>query len=128
MVSVVNLKTKSLTPAPPHHCSCSVAELCLALRDPMDCMQTARLHCPPLFPRVCSNSCSLSQRCYLTISSSAMPFSFCLQSFTSSRSFLLSWLFASCGQSTGPSALASVHVPTHVLCTLVAGHKLVPWR
>ena len=32
-------------------------------------------------PRICSNSCPLSQWCYLTISSSATPFSFCLQSF-----------------------------------------------
>ena len=30
---------------------------------------------------VCSNSCPLSWWCYLTISSSASPFSFCLQSF-----------------------------------------------
>ena len=31
----------------------------------------ARLPCPPLPPRICSNSCSLSQCCYLTISSAA---------------------------------------------------------
>ena len=30
---------------------------------------------------VCSNSCPLSRWCYLTILSSAIPFSFCLQSF-----------------------------------------------
>ena len=35
---------------------------------------------PPLSPRVCSNSCPLSQGCYLTISSSAALFFFCLQS------------------------------------------------
>ena len=29
--------------------------------------------CPPLSPKVCSNSCPLSQWCYLTISSSALP-------------------------------------------------------
>ena len=38
-------------------------------------------------PRICSNSCPLSQWCYLTISSSATPFSFCLQSFPASGSF-----------------------------------------
>ena len=37
--------------------------------------------CPSLSPRVCSNSCPLSRWCYLTISSSAVPFCFCLQSF-----------------------------------------------
>ena len=33
----------------------------------------ARLLCPPLTPWVCSNSCPLSQWCYLTISSSVTP-------------------------------------------------------
>ena len=42
---------------------------------------TARLPCPSLSPGICSNSCPLSQWCFLTISSSAAPFSFCLQSF-----------------------------------------------
>ena len=42
--------------------------------------------------------------CYLTISSSAAPFSFCLQSFPASGSFPVSWLFASGGQSIGASA------------------------
>ena len=42
----------------------------------MDCMHLARLPCPSLCPRVCSNSCPLSQWCYLTISSSAASFSF----------------------------------------------------
>ena len=36
----------------------------------------ARLLCPPLSPRVCSNSCPLSGWCCLTISSSAAPFFF----------------------------------------------------
>ena len=43
-------------------------------------LQHARLLCTTLSPRVCSNSCPLSQWCYLTISSSA-TFCFCLQSF-----------------------------------------------
>ena len=32
-------------------------------------LQHARLPCPSLFPRVCSNSCPVSQWCHLTISS-----------------------------------------------------------
>ena len=36
------------------------------------------------------------------------PFSSCLQSFLASRSFLMSWLFASGGQNIGVSASASV--------------------
>ena len=53
---------------------------------------------------VCSNSCPLIQWCYITISSSATPFSFCLQSFPASGSFPVSGLFASDGQSIGASA------------------------
>ena len=57
---------------------------------------------------VCSDSCPLSRWCYLTISSSAATLSFCLQSFPSSGSFPMSWLFKSSGQSIGgASALAS---------------------
>ena len=50
-------------------------------------LQHSRLPCASLFPRVCSNSCLLSQWCYLTISSSAAPFSLCLQSLPVSGSF-----------------------------------------
>ena len=71
-------------------------------------LQYARLPSPSVSPRVYSNSCPLSQWCYLTISSSATLFSFCLQSFPASRSFPVSRLFASGGQSTGVSASASV--------------------
>ena len=46
-------------------------------------------------PGICSSSCPLSQWRYLTISSSATPFSFCLQSFPTSGSFPMSHLFAS---------------------------------
>ena len=41
------------------------------------------------------DSCPLSWWFYLTISSSATPFSFCLQSFPASGSFVMSQLFAS---------------------------------
>ena len=59
-------------------------------------------------PRVCSNSCPLNQWCHPTISSSVATFSSCPQSFPASRSFPVSQLFASGGQSIGASASASV--------------------
>ena len=43
--------------------------------------------------RVCSNACPLSQWCYLTISSSATPSPFCLQSFPASGFF--QWVISS---------------------------------
>ena len=71
-------------------------------------LQHARLPYPSPTPRACSNSCPLSQWCHPTISSSAVPFSSCLQSFPASGSFLISQFFPSGGQSTGASASASV--------------------
>ena len=62
-------------------------------------LQHARLPCPSLSPRVCSNSCPLSQWCHPTISSSVAPFSSCCQSFPASGSFLMNWLFSSGSQS-----------------------------
>ena len=53
----------------------------------------ARLSCISLSPRVCSNSCPLSRWCHPTISSSATPSSFCLQSFPASGSFPTSLFF-----------------------------------
>ena len=50
----------------------------------------------------------LNSRYHLTISSSVIPFAFCLWSFPASGSFLVSQLFASGGQSIGVSASASV--------------------
>ena len=47
-----------------------------------------------LSPGVCSNSCPLSRWCYLTISYSSTPFSFCLLSFPASEFFPMSWCFA----------------------------------
>ena len=86
---------------------CSVPKSCPTLFDPMNFMQHTRLPCPSLSPEVCSNLCSLNQWCYPTISFSVAPFS-CPQSFPVSRSFPMSWLFASGGQSIGASASASV--------------------
>ena len=67
----------------------------------------ARLPCPPLPPRVCSNSCPLSQWCHPTISSTVVPFSSRLQSFPTSESFQMSH-FESGGHSIGVSASSSV--------------------
>ena len=71
-------------------------------------LQHSRFPCPSLSPGVCSDSSPLSQGCYPIISSSAAPFSFCLQSFPTSGSFPMSRFFASGGQSIGASASASV--------------------
>ena len=68
----------------------------------------ARLLCSPLCPWACSNSCSLSQWYYATISSSATSFSSCLQRFSASGSFPMSRLFPSGGQSIGGSASATI--------------------
>ena len=70
-------------------------------------MQHARSLCPLPSPGVCSNSCPLSQWCYLIISSSATPF-FCLSSFPAPRSFPMSQFFTSGGQSIRLSTSASV--------------------
>ena len=71
-------------------------------------LQHSRIPCPSPSPGVCSNSCPLSQWCHPTISSSVTPFSSCPQSFPASRSFPMSWLFVSGGQSVGASASGSV--------------------
>ena len=55
-----------------------------------------------------SNSCPLSWWCHPTISSSAIPFSSCLQSFSASGSIPMSQFFVSGSQSIEDSALASV--------------------
>ena len=58
-------------------------------------LEHARLPCPSLSPRVCSDSCPLSQWYHPNISSSVTPFSFCPQSFPAPGSFPKSRLFAS---------------------------------
>ena len=74
---------------------CSLAsKLCPTLCDPMDCSMPGVLSPFLLFPRVCSNSCPLSQWCYPAISSPVATFSSCLQSFPASWSFPMSRLFA----------------------------------
>ena len=49
--------------------------------------QRARLPCPSLTPRACSNSCPSSRWCHPTISFSVVPFSSRLQSFPASGAF-----------------------------------------
>ena len=71
-------------------------------------LQHARPPCPSLTPGLYSNSCSLSQWCHPTNSSSVVPFSSCLQSFPTSGSFQVSQLFAWGSQNIGVSASTSV--------------------
>ena len=69
--------------------------------------QHATPPCPSPTPGVHSDSRPSSQWCHPAISFSAIPFSSCPQSLSSSESFPVSQLFAWGGQSTGVSALAS---------------------
>ena len=71
-------------------------------------LQHARPPCTSPTPRVCSNSCPLSQWCHPTNSSSVIPIPSCLQSFQASGSSPMSQFFASGGQSIGVSASTSV--------------------
>ena len=68
----------------------------------------AMLPCPSLSSGACSNSCPSSRWCHPTISSSAVPFSSCLQSCPASGSFPMSQFFTSGGQSIGVLASTSV--------------------
>ena len=70
--------------------------------------QHARPPCPSPILGVHSNSCPSSQWCHPAVSSSVVPFSFCLQSLPVSGSFPMSQLFAWGGLSIGVSASASV--------------------
>ena len=71
-------------------------------------LQHIKLPCPSPTPRACSSSCSSSRWCRTMMSSSAVSFSSCLQSFSASGCFPVSPLFTSGDQSTGVSASASV--------------------
>ena len=85
---------------------CSVTQLCPTLCNLMDCRT-------PNFP-VLHHLLDFAQTyvqwvfwwCHPTISSSAVPFSSCFQSFPASWSFLMSWLFTSVGRIIGASASA----------------------
>ena len=114
MVNIVNYihcileknNQRSWHPLPSDQLS-SVAQSCLIPCDPTD-YSFARLPCPSPTPRACSNSCSSSWWCHLTISSSVVPFPSCLQYFPASGSSPMSQFFPSGGQSIGASASASV--------------------
>ena len=96
----------------------SVAQLCLALWDPMDCSLSGfPVHQPT--PGVCSNSRPLSRWCHPTISASVIPFSSRLQSFPASGSFPMSQFFALGGQSIRVSASTSVHPMTTQDCIYI---------
>ena len=71
-------------------------------------LQHTMFPCPSPSPRVCPSSCPLNWCCHATILSSVTLFSFCLQFFSASGSFPMSWLFASGGQNIGASASAPV--------------------
>ena len=71
-------------------------------------LQHSRPPCPWPTPGVYSNSCSLSQWCHPTITSSVVPFSSRLQSFPASGSLPVSQFFPSGGQSIGVSDSTSV--------------------
>ena len=82
----------------------SVVSDCSRPREP----QHTKPPCPSPTAGVYPKPCPLSQWCHPTISSSVIPFSSCPQSFPASGSFQMSQLFASGGQSIGPSASTSV--------------------
>ena len=69
-------------------------------------LQHTRLFCTSPTPRACSNSCALSPWCHPTTSSSVVPFSSSLQSFSASGPFPMSQFFTSGGQRIGVSASA----------------------
>ena len=105
-------------------CCCSIAHSCLTICNPHG-LQHARSPCPSPSPGACSNSCPLNQWCHPTISSSSVPFSFCLQSFPASGSLPMSQLFASGGQSIGVSvsAFSSVQFSRSVVSNSLQPHE-----
>ena len=132
MLLIYRVKKKKKTESIPVNTACSLWEEDASCRNAFPCLylktehsvqyscsvvsdslrphglQHTRPPCPSLTPRVYSNSCSLSQWCHPTISSSVVPFSSCLQSFPASGSFQMSWFSTSGGQSIGVSASESV--------------------
>ena len=83
-----------------------MAQLCLNLCNQIDCSMSG-------FPvhhqiREFAQTYPLSRWCQLTISSSLIPFSSCLQSFPASGSFPMNQFFTLGGQSIGVSSSASL--------------------
>ena len=88
---------------------CVLLFICQVLSDSLwpHGLQNSRLPCPFPSPRVCPSSCQLYWWCHPTISPFVVPFS-CPQSSPASRSFPVSQLFTSRGQSIRASASAAV--------------------
>ena len=86
---------------------CSVTKSCPTLCNSMDC-STPGIRIPHYLPEFAQGHVHWIRDGYQTISSSAAPFSSCLQSFPASGSFPMSQLFASGGQGTGASASPTV--------------------
>ena len=87
-------------------------------------MQHTRLPSPSLPPRVCSNSCPLSQWCYLShpLLHPSPPLALNL---SHHQSFPVSWLFAPSSQSTG----ASVSVfPMTIHCCCITSYIFYIWN
>ena len=85
----------------------SVAQLCLTLCDLMDCSTAEFPVHHQIWELAQIHVCWVGDA-HLTISSSVIPCSSCLQSFPALGSFPVSWLFTSGGQSIGALASASV--------------------
>ena len=73
-----------------HWYCCSVAQSCLTLCSPMDCLQHARPPWPSQSSKVCPSSCPLHWWYHPAISSSDAVFSFCPQSLLASGTFPMS--------------------------------------
>ena len=71
-------------------------------------LQNARLPCPSLSHRVCSNSCQLSQWCHPTFHPLLPSSPLALNLSQHQGLFPMSWVFTSLGQSVGASTSASV--------------------
>ena len=87
-------------------CCCSIAKQCLTFCEPMDCSTpgSSVLHCLLEFTQIYIHQVSDG----IWSSHPLLPLFFCLQSFPASRSFSVSQLFASGGQSIRASASALV--------------------
>ena len=96
--------------------TCSVAQLCPPLCDPMNCSMPGF----PVFHYLLqfAQTRPLTQWCHPIISSSVTPFSSCPQSFLVSGSFPMSQLFASGGQSIGASRSV---LPMNIQCWFPLG-------
>ena len=126
MILFVYTKTHSQTWGVFSHCCCCSV---ISNSSHPHGWQHARLPYPSLSPRVCSDSCPLSQWCHLTISSSAAPISSYPQSFPASGSFPVSQLFTSGDQSFHIPELKAIIVSKlkcyyyHFSC----GYRLSRW-